>query len=293
MSWEQIVGKTQEELDASAQAKRDEVIANYITTLDGIEQNIVQAKDELANIRQDIGGIHAKRLQEYAERENELKIRQDGLNSRSQFLDDRSNEIEKRNISLNKAIADEIKRSTASNVSLTALSDQLHAFAADLKQQKVVQDRVALEHQEINKAHTQRRNELDMSTQDVNKVIADTIAGRKALEDDQNKHKVDVLKHEAQVKQFLADEQKNMAFYTALLEREKALEPMKEQNEKKSAINEAEAVRLRDENIRAYNLSVEVEKKIELSQAAERKAADEINRLESLKQHLATKIKEN
>lgn len=292
MSWDQPGHKSKEELLASEQSQRDELVACHSKTLDGLELQIKEAINKLSSLNKDIESVHVNRLSEYEGRELKINIMKADLDLQQKSIDQQKADL----VARSKIINDNQQRVDKSlndkNTSLLAKSDQLNAMEKELAEYAQKQLEVADQQARTEESLKTRVVELDQANTDLNKAIEKALTDHHEIKSAVEAHQVNLKDLKNRTLDIEARESKNMAFYEAIVAREKDIEPLKQKLEDGIKANETEDKRLRDENIRIYQLHQDADKRIETAIQAEQRAKSEIDRLESLKNDIHARIKQ-
>lgn len=292
MVWESAVhaNKTREEIDQSAQEARDRVVAQYGETLNDLYVKIDAAKAELESLKNDITGTHAGRI---AEISNLIASHNEAVNA---LVQDRK-ELEanqKKLIVLNKALDESIiketRRVSDNTAKMTSERKALDELYAKVDARQKLQDDVATAHSIVRAELDKRKSDLDAQAMEQTILVNAIDLKNTTLAQDIQNHTDAVTNHNNNVLAFQETVTRNEKVAEALAAKEKELEPLKQKYEDGLAANEVEAKRLRDENIILYGRNAEAQKRQEAAMNAERRANEQIEKLEAIKTEIDAKI---
>lgn len=289
--WEQPGSKTAEQIKASIEAHRADVIQKYTDTLNTIEKEIKAAKETLKKVQQDIDNVHASRIDQYAMRESQLDILNLSVNDSIKEQTEKLKEIEDRIKFLNEQTAKEDERIALANVALSAKQDQLDALKIELDGYAQTQLEVAKIHDQINQEHKKRRDELDEETNNANKFHDEIIQKHHDLQEEIEKHKANVEELESQINHHATEQVKVLEFYEILKKREAELEPLKKQLQEGIEVNALEAKRLQDEKLENYGIKRDADQRIKIAIEAEQRTIAEMDKLNIIKNDIHANLK--
>lgn len=292
MGWHEPATQTPEQIKASADAHRENVILTYQATLTEIEKKITAAKRVLDQINKDIDGVHAKRLAEYDKREEIVSNQEKEIKKQLEVLAAEEASLKQRNDEMNSLVLKQDKRLTDLNTSLMAQSDQLESMKIELDENAAKQVAVMNHQQETQIEHEKRKVELDQATTDMNDAMARLSQQHDEIKVAIENHQKDVEAHKQAVAAFTIDQQKNFDYHNALIAKENDLQPFKQKYEEGIAANEKEAKRLKDKEIDSYAISREAQKRLSEAIEAEVKAKNAIDKLAALKTDIHAQIKQ-
>ena len=175
-------------------------------------------------------------------------------------------------------------------VSVAAKEDQLDATKKALDEYAEEISKTAEEQIKTHAEHVKRKIELDEDTTDMNKAIEKAIAQHHELKAAVAAHQVNIDAHIEAQKALEHDQQKNLDFYNAVVAREAEIEPLKKKYEDGIAANAVEIDKIKDQRIEAYRLKSEADQRLQAAIQAEQRAKTELDKLESLKNDIHTKI---
>lgn len=291
MAWEQSIrNKSQEQLDASAEAHRQQVTDDYRATLNGLEEEISKARFTLSSIQQDTGDIHALRLKEYEAAEEEIKKQSYEVALQAQQVKQDQDALAAAQNLLNEHILNESNRVEANTAAFLTAKDQVDAQVEALNKQKEDQDAREKNVQDMETVLNEKKTELDALARSLSQKESEIVVQRQQLANDVLLHQQAIEDHKVEIEAFNIAQQRNMDFHAAILAKEETLEPLRDQYQAGIDANAKEALRLRDENIRVYAVSKDAEKRLALAIEAEKRANSQLDRLETLKLDLHESI---
>lgn len=281
--WDPEVVKSDEQIEQNVLMQRVQTIENYREILMDVKQTIAKLRLELTNIQKDITQEHDKRLKEYADREKLLQVKHDNINALQADIHTQSINLEARHRALESAAGEEIDRFNENNKRLEERQAQLDALDNELNAKKIQIETLSKEHAIQSDELKQKEENLTNLKAEIDGHINDIKTKRHEIDVDIELHQMNMKSYTEAVTELEITEKKNKEFYDALIEKEKSLEPLKQQYEDGMLATQKEAMRLRDESIRVFATTKDAEKRLAVALEAEQRAKDAIEKLETLK----------